>query len=271
MTKFRQVYFSYMSRIHLFEFEDLPWFPKLIRNYMTDYLQYVANELDMYKNIVPVLEKGLQTASKKKIVDLASGGGGGWKKLSEHVEKQMTNVKVCLTDYYPNIQAFELFKKQHPEVIEYSTESINALKVPEIYHGTLRTQFLSFHHFSEKNAKQILQNAVDTKSPILIVEAQQRTVKHFIQFFFSPITVLIFTPLIKPLTIGRIVFTYLIPVVPIFTWWDGIVSVLRTYSKEELQQLINKVDNGETFDWEISEVNSGKFVNYYLLGTPKEH
>lgn len=258
-----------MSRLHLFEFEDLKWFPKIIRDYMTDFLQFTANKFDFYKTLVPILKKGLSRIDDREIVDLASGGGGGWLSLSKHIEKEIPDIRVCLTDFYPNRAAFEYMKQKRPDFFTYSSSSVNALDVPKELHGKLRTQFLSFHHFKMDEAQQILQNAVDTESPILIVEAQKRSFSDFIRFFFSPINVLLITPFIQPFSFGRIFFTYIIPFVPIFVWWDGLVSVLRSYSKKEQEMMIEKLTNKETFDWEIDFVRNGPIKIYYLLGQPK--
>ena len=257
-----------MARIHLFEFEDQSWFPSFLRNYMTDYLQFVANSFDMYKICVPILKKGVEAAEQNQVIDLCSGGGGGWEKLGNHLLKELPGTKVKLTDFYPNLPAMERLQSLLPEVISFENKSVDAMKVPYELIG-LRTQFLSFHHFKPQEAKQILQNAVDGGQPIAIFEAQQRSVAHFIQFFFSPINVILFTPFIRPFSFGRIVFTYLIPLVPLFVWWDGLVSVLRTYSAKELQELIGQLKNGDSYQWEIDSVKSGPGKIYYLLGRKK--
>lgn len=255
-----------MSRTHLVEFEDLGWFPRSIRNYMTDYLQFVANKYNMYESIVPIIEKGVKASGEKRIIDLASGGGGGWEQLSKHVHQNLPDVKIVLTDFYPNHDALSGLCRLKPEIFSYSKESISALDVPNDLKG-LRTQFLSFHHFRPKDAQQILQNAVDSGQPIAIFEAQKNSIGDFIKFFFSPINVLAFTPFIKPFSFGRIFFTYLFPLVPLFTWWDGLASVLRTYSVDEQRQLIHQLKNGDSYNWEIGEAKKGMFTIYYLLGT----
>lgn len=257
-----------MGRLHLIEFEDQHWFPAPIRNYMTDFLQFMSNTFDFYKTTIPILKKGLDSIDSKQIIDLASGGGGGWLKLSEHLSQNLPAVKVHLTDFYPNTAAFERTQSLRPDMFSYSTKPVNALDVPQDLIG-LRTQFLSFHHFKEKDAIQILQNAVDAKSPIALFEAQQRSIGDFIKFFFSPISVAIVTPFIRPFSLGRIVFTYLIPIVPAFTWWDGLVSVIRTYSKKELNEMIGKLNNSDQFLWEIDAVKNGPNKIHYLLGIPK--
>lgn len=257
-----------MPRLHLFEFEDQTWFPKFIRNYMTDFLGFVSTKFDLFKPSIPILQKGLAKSGGMQVIDLASGGGGAWLKLLEHLKEKNPTIQVKLTDYYPNRKAFEKLVKKGGKALDFEKESVNALDVPDHLKG-FRTQFLSFHHFNPKDAQQILQNAVDHQSVIGIFEAQKRSIAHFIQFFFSPINVLLTTPFIRPFSLGRIIFTYLIPLVPIFTWWDGLVSVLRTYSVKEMEEMTKKLANGDRFEWEIGEIKNGPITNLYLLGYPK--
>ena len=45
-----------MPKPFLFEFEDLSWFPDVIREGMTDYLRFIFTIGNLYKPIMPVLE-----------------------------------------------------------------------------------------------------------------------------------------------------------------------------------------------------------------------
>lgn len=256
-----------MGRIHLFEFEDQPWFPSFLRDYGTDFLQFLSNKTKLYKPIIPILEKGLKGSGTHQIVDLASGGGGGLLWLNEELLKSHPDLKIILTDYYPNIGAFEHTKEKAPN-FEYITTSIDARKVPENLKG-LRTQFLSLHHFKPNDAVQILQNAVDSQGCIAVFEAQERSIPSIFAMLFSPISVLFTTPFIRPFKWGRLLFTYLIPIVPLFVLWDGVVSSFRTYSVEEMKALVNQVDNKDSFTWEINRIKSGPGVILYLLGMKK--
>jgi ubiquinone/menaquinone biosynthesis C-methylase UbiE len=258
-----------MKRIHAFEFEDLSWFPKNLRNYGTDFLQFGANTFDIYKDIVPILEKGLKSAGNNTILDIASGGGGSYIKLANHLKAKENNIKIILTDYYPNIPAFERTQKFHPEVISFEEKSVDAMNVSKDLKG-FRTQFLSLHHFNPKDAKKILQDAVNNKQPIGIFEAQQRDIKSLIPMILSPISVLLMTPFIRPFKFDRILFTYLIPIIPLFVMWDGIVSVLRTHTNEELKSMVASLEGSDSFEWEIATTNSKPSNISYLLGTPKK-
>lgn len=254
-----------MKRVHLFEFEDFQWFPTFLRNYMTDFLQFLSNRFDLYKSVVPLLSEALEKSGGETIVDLASGGGGGLLKLSEHLKAQHPQLKIILTDFYPNITAFKRTVALSP-VFTYSEQSVNAMDVPSNLKG-LRTQFLSLHHFRPEAAVKILQNAVDSNTPIALFESQQRDVKSMISMLFSPISVLLVTPFIRPFSIGRIFFTYIIPLVPIFILWDGVVSALRTYSVKEMHELVSNVKGHERYEWKIGVQKSGPGVPY-LIGFP---
>lgn len=256
-----------MGRIHLFEFEDQKWLPKFIRNYMTDFLQFLSNKTGMYKGIVPIIEKGLKESNTNRIVDLGSGGGGGLIWLNNELRRNNPGLKILLTDYFPNISAFQYTQKQ-ADNFKFISVPIDARNVPRKLSG-LRTQFLSLHHFKPKDAQQILQNAVDSNSAIAIFEAQERSLPSIIAMIFSPISVLLTTPFIRPFKIGRIIFTYLIPIVPLLVLWDGVVSSLRTYSVEEKNGLIASLNNKESFNWEVGKVKSGPGKILYLLGTRK--
>jgi hypothetical protein len=256
-----------MSRIHLFEFEDQKWFPAFLRNYLTDFLQFISNKTGMYKPAIPILVNGLNKSNTHQIIDLCSGGGGGLIWLNNELKSQLPNLKITLTDYYPNIPAFTHTQKQAAN-IDYISSPVDARKVPIDLKG-MRTLFLSFHHFKQVDAFQILQNAVDTNSPIAIFEAQERSVLSIIGILLSPISLILVTPFIRPFKLGRILFTYLIPLVPLFALWDGIVSCLRTYSVNEMQELVHSLNGSEKFQWDINKVRSGPGVILYLLGTPK--
>lgn len=258
-----------MKRIHLFEIEDLSWFPSFLRNFATDFLQFGANKFDAYKGAVPLISDALKKSNTSQIIDIASGGGGGLLKLAEHLKALHPDLKIKLTDYYPNVPAFERTCALMPEVFDFVKEPVNALNVDPTYKG-LRTQFLSLHHFRPNDAIKILNDAVKKQQSIAIFEAQQRDVPSFIRMLFSPITLWLMTPFIRPFSVLRLLFTYLIPILPVMVLWDGIVSVLRTYDENELKALIDQVENKDKFEWKIGFTDDKPVKVGYLIGVPKQ-
>jgi len=258
-----------MKRHQLFEYEDLPWFPRSLRNYGTEFLEFMANKADFYKEIIPILKKGVERSGHKKIIDLAAGGGGGWKAISPRLKDEIPDLKITLTDHFPNSEAFKRMLKYDRETFFYVPESVDARKVPKQLTG-LRTMFLSFHHFDPADAKSILQDAVDSNAAIAVFEVQERDMANVLKNMLSPFMVLLATPFIRPFSIGRLVFTYLVPIVPLFILWDGVVSVLRTYSLDEMRTMTKELDKRLRFKWEIEKIQDGPLTIQYLLGYPKK-
>jgi len=48
------------------------------------------------------------------------------------------------------------------------------------------------------------------------------------------------------------------------------VSILRTYSVKEMNNLVESLDNHEKFDWEFGRLKSRPGKVLYLLGTVKK-
>jgi len=145
----------------------------------------------------------------------------------------------------------------------------DARNIPNHLKG-LRTLFLTFHHFKPEDAKSILQNAVNSKSPIAIFEGQERSFAGLLALCLLPVSVLYSTLFIKPFKWKRLLFTYIIPLVPLFAWWDGIVSSPRTYSVEEMKAMISELENKDDFEWEVGRIRSGPGFILYLLGVEKK-
>lgn len=86
-----------------------------------------------------------------------------------------------------------------------------------------------------------------------------------------PVMVLLTTPFIRPFRWSRLLWTYLIPVVPLTSLFDGLVSCMRTYSVQELHELIEGLD-AKHYEWEIGELKSaaGPIPITYLIGVPTD-
>ena len=260
-----------MSRLHLFEFTDQPWYPQVFRQIQTDYLQFVTTRGAGHKNLIPLFRKGLTSSGTLDIVDLCSGGSGPWLRVSEQLRQAGLPVNITLTDKFPSPDAIERWAKSAQPGIHYLAEAVDAVQVPPDLTG-MRTMFEGFHHFKPVEAYQILQDACERHVPIGIFEASLPSPQAPLIFLLSPLMTLLgyffATPFIRPRTLSRFLWTYL-QVVPLATCWDGLVSFLRVYSVRELRELIKPLEQPD-YQWEIGQVSTGTplFVFTYLLGYP---
>jgi hypothetical protein len=85
---------------------------------------------------------------------------------------------------------------------------------------------------------------------------------------FYTLTLPIVTLLWFPLDVSMLLFSYVVPVVPVVIAWDGFVSALRVRTFEEVMGLIAEVRGKgsvgnirEVGDWEGAEVCSGQDGN----------
>lgn len=173
-----------------------------------------------------------------------------------------------MTDYYQNTRAFERIKKELPNIFDYERVSVNAMELPAHLHGKFRTMFGAFHHFRPDDARKILQHAVDTDSPIAIFEPLGKNPPSIVSMSLVLLNVLLFTPFIRPLRWEVLPFIYLVPIVPLFILWDGVASILRTYSIGEMKELVDSLVGAQHFQWEIGRT-PGPMPVQYLFGYRK--
>lgn len=255
-----------MRRMHLVELEDLDWLPRAVRDAGTDYLHTVIRLGKAYRPIAPHLARALSRAGADHVVDLCSGGGGPWPGMREELAREGAAPTVRLTDLYPNENARA--RLHGAEGVELYPRPVDATAPPPDLSG-FRTLFSAFHHFPPEQARAILAAAVARGEGIGVFELTQRRLPAILAILPAPLMVLLLTPFIRPFRWSRLFWTYLLPVVPLFVLWDGIVSCLRSYTPEELREMAESL-GAEGYRWEAGTLPSGgPAPATYLLGWPE--
>lgn len=259
-----------MKRVHLFEIHDQDWCPRTVRDGETDYLQFVIATMKPYAAMVPILATALERTGARQVLDLCSGAAGPWLWLQPVLAERGASVSVCLTDKYPNLEAFRQSDRLTHQSISFHPQSVDATQVPAELTG-FRTIFSAFHHFPPQQACAVLADAVHKRQGIAVFEGTQHSVLALLLMLPVPFMVLLTTPFIRPFRWSRLLWTYLIPLLPLTTLFDGLVSCLRTYSVEELRDLTARLDAND-YHWDIGTVKSrsGPIPITYLIGVPNE-
>ena len=83
--------------------------------------------------------------------------------------------------------------------------------------------------------------------------------------------ILLLTPLVKPFRWSRLLFTYVLPLIPLLVVFDGTVSFLRLYLEDELRELIATVPDSDTFEWDVGTtcVSAVPIGVTHLVGVPR--
>jgi len=257
-------------RLHLFEFEDLAWFPDVIRTGGTDYLRYFLKYTSLYEPVAPLIYDMLRQTGQSSVIDLCSGAGGSIEETFKAVNKLSgRKVQFLLTDKFPNTEAYAHISKATANDVQGMDEPVDAMNVPAAIDG-VRVMFSAVHHFRPGGVKAVLKNAVDNNKAIGLFDGGDKNIFSILGILvLHPIAFVLLTPFFKPFKLSRLLFTYIIPLIPLYTIWDGCVSILRLYKPKELLSIANALDAAH-YTWQCGKLKNrwGLHVTY-LTGVPK--
>lgn len=262
-----------MKRFHLFEFEDQPWFPDWIRVLMTRYIVALHRLFGTAEEVADLIARALQRTGSRQINDLCSGHGGPYRDVLAALRARhgLADVRVTLSDLFPNPGVVASFNEQGDSGIHYREEPVDARAPADLGDG-VRSMVCSLHHMRPDAVRAILSDAATARQPFLAFEISDNSSPRFLWWTAVPIGALMtlfLTPFVRPLTLRQVVFTYLIPILPFLIGWDGGVSNARTYCLADLEALLAEFPS-EGYLWETGTLGEGPSKRLYLLGLPEE-
>ncbi len=229
-----------MARFDLPELMDQPWLPRWLRDGITDALRDAGWLFPVFRVVDPVLRDLLELAPSRRLVDLASGGGGPALDSFADLQAMGAATALVLTDLHPNLAAFA--RACETPGVTHVAHSVDASLVPAELTG-VRTLFNSFHHLGPTAARAVLANAAETRQPILVAEVVARSL--------SGVFVATTVPLVAiPAAVLRgdpVAFALRCTILPLVLLYEGYVSCLRTYSDAELDGLTHGL--GDDYSW----------------------
>jgi len=267
-----------MHRTHTPELEDAPWFPAWMRDDMTRLLVVLGKVIRIPEAVTPILQRALAAQGTQTVVDLGSGAGGTMPLVLRHLRGQpgFEATQLVLTDKYPNEGAQQQLREAPQDGVSYLSSSVDATHLEKAPTG-VKTMVNCFHHMRPDQAKAILSSAARTKQPLVIYEMADNTFPFAVWLLALPLgllsvflSALVFTPFVRPLTVRQLVFTYLIPLLPLCYAWDGQASGPRIYGLADLEELLRDVpSDGYTWEKGPALLSDGKARGIYLLGLPE--
>lgn len=215
------------------ELEDYPWFPTHLRKMQLEFVGWISIQLRLYRPVLQLL-KGFPS---HEWLDL--GSGSGWPAF--YIQKNASpQIEYRLSDLYPNSVSNEV--KKH---IAVEDSPLNLLKIqPEP--GKQYTLFNAFHHFTTEQQREIIQKMKTAKAGCIVAEVLEPSMLSFIRvtlaaFVLQPLTAWA----IRPFSLLRFATTYLIPIQLITVAWDGWLSVLKSKSLKQYQELVKELSDSE--------------------------
>lgn len=226
-----------MKRKQIPQISNQKWFPLVIKNCMYEFMTWFVNKVNAAKPFLPVINEGLR--HEQKIIAIRMNVGAGFETLIPLLDK--------------NIAVEDVF-----------IENFNAEK------KGLYVCVNSFHQLDKSKAFEILDRVSKSGNSIVIVEGNNDSLwQVFGMTVIVPLTVLLTAPFVKPFRWSRLLFTYIIPVLPIVTFVDGFIALFKLYAPDDLNELIAKV-NTVNYYWRSGKMDNGRGGKIiYLIGYPK--
>jgi hypothetical protein len=213
----------------------------------------VALKCSAAEQVAQDLSAILHDSGTHKVLDLGSGSGGPIKIISS--VSALAETEFVLSDLFPNIPAFEKVVHGSKGRVSYCKEPVDATDCPGAP-GRARTMFASMHHMPETLLEGILRSCVASKETFIAFEATNRSLPVIVFFLMS-------LPLLAILHVCTLAanleflkalrcFVFL-PVLGLILVHDGIVSCLRTYSRQEFLEIASRADAKNEYRWYVSE------------------
>ncbi|MEM6803652.1 MAG: hypothetical protein AAF696_19765 [Bacteroidota bacterium] len=226
-----------MKRKQVPQISNSKWFPGFLTRCIHEFMTWFVHTIKAAKPFMPIIEEGLKYADRIVVIDKKGGAG---------------------------FETLEVFLDEHIEKVHIDSAQFEAAE------KGLYVSVNSFHQFGPEKAKEMLQKVSANKQPIAVLEGNNDSLwQVFGMTVIVPLTVLLTAPFVKPFRIERLIFTYLIPILPLVTFLDGFIALFKLYAPQDLDELTASITR-ENYNWRSGKLDNGRGGKIiYLLGYPE--
>ncbi|MEZ4796094.1 MAG: hypothetical protein R2785_02885 [Flavobacteriaceae bacterium] len=216
-----------MKRKQITQIINVGWFPKFLKSLIAEFLSWFVAKVNATKPFIPVIEDILNKTNHKRIINIEFNVGAGIETVKPFLKDDVTVDSIHISNFNTSEKGVYLF--------------VN-----------------SFHQLNSEKAKKILQDIVDSGNPLVVVEGNNDSLWQIVGMtVFVPLTVLLTAFFVMPFRISRIIFTYLIPILPIIIVIDGCIALLKLYNPTDLLELTSSLERNN-YDWKAGKNDNGR-------------
>ncbi|RXR29429.1 hypothetical protein EQG68_13160 [Flavobacterium piscinae] len=216
-----------MKRKQITQIINVRWFPKFLKTLVAEFLSWFVLKVNATKPFIPVIEDILNKTYNKRIINIEFGIGAGIETVKPFLNDGVKVDSIAISNFNTSEKGVYLF--------------VN-----------------SFHQLNASEAKKILQNIEESGNPVVVVEGNNDSLWQIVGMtVFVPLTVLLTAFFVKPFRISRIIFTYLIPILPIVIVIDGCIALLKLYNPTDLLALTSSLENNN-YEWKAGKNDNGR-------------
>lgn len=227
-----------MRRKQISQISTSSWCPGILRLLVSEFLTWFVDKVGAAKPFIPVIQRMVSETGNHKLINLDLNLGAGIETVIPFLDPDIKVVRQAFT------------QKQLSEDGIYIMVN-------------------SFHHLNEKEALTLLNTIIRAQKPLVVVEGNNDSLWQVVGMtIFVPLSVLLSGPFVKPFRMSRLVFTYLIPVLPFILLIDGCIALLKLYNPDDLKILVSRV-NVNNYKWSYGKNDNGRGGKIiFLTGRP---
>jgi hypothetical protein len=168
--------------------------------------------------------------------------------------------QTILSDKYPDSSV----KDDQVTYIKTSTDALALVPQP----GVCYSMYNAFHHFSSGEQQALIRKMAANSNAFLFAEILQPGILTMIRIIFAATILQLFTaPFIKPFSLKRLFFTYVLPVNLLTVLYDGIISVSKSRSFKYYCRLLEDISDNN-FAVSVGQSNNWKGALIFIKGNP---
>ncbi len=227
-------------RRHWFEFGDQTWIRGRFREVYNEALNFGQTVGGHYRRMAPAFARWASGHPSGLVLDLASGGAAPLKCMMESArEHEPSMPKLVCSDLHPDLERLRRLSSQFgTAAIDHLPLPVSALDVPPDL-PKMRSICSALHHFREEDAARIIENTLKDGGGLFVMEPFERNFRHLAMLLLAGPWIYLWAPFFSErFSLLQLLLCTLIPIVPFMIFWDGVVSVLRIHTTQEIVAMI---------------------------------
>lgn len=229
---------SLWRRRQLFEFQDQPWFPDVLREGQVEILSLATERSGLAQALAPAFADFVAQAGPGPILDLCSGGGGPVVALLQALANGGHVVPpVVLSDLFPKIDAWRALCARLPAGldVDFVPRPVDATRLGSDLDARAVTIVNGLHHFPQEKVHAIIAQVAARGAALFVSEGFPRSVLRA----SALVPALGLSWLENPFRCAargpqKALWSFGLPVLTVTGLWDWLASALRIHEPAEL-------------------------------------
>jgi hypothetical protein len=215
-----------------------PWCPAGLVALIHEFLVWFVGVVGAARPFVPLVDEAMARAGSRRLVDLRTGAGSG----------------------------AEVLRPLLPDDVAVVPTAAGGASDPG---EGARILVNGLHRLDADEAMALVARAFAERRVLLVVEGNDDSRWQAVgMLVFAPLSAVLTAPFVRPFRVARLVFTWLVPILPALIAYDGIAALYRLYNPGDLDRIFARA-GGDGYRWRTGKVANGRGGNViYGLAWP---